>query len=195
LPDGRIVLVIADVSGKGVPAALLVSSFHAFLGAYLEGTVALVDLAQRLNGAIYRASTDDRFITAFLGLLDPDTGKLQSISAGHNPVYIARKNGSMEELSAGGVALGMLDMQFPYMSDEVIIGKGDRLLLYTDGITGATNEGSAQYDNCHPLKEFVAENGNMSAKEFVNSLISNIKQFCGSAPQADDITALYIIRS
>ncbi len=194
LSDGRIALVIADVSGKGVPAALLVSSFHAYLGAYLEGAVSLVQLTQRLNDAIYRASTDDRFITAFLALLDPKTGKLESVSAGHNPVYLVKSNGKVQELSAGGVALGMLDMEFPYQTDEVVIERGERLLLYTDGVTEAINEQEELYDNIVPVKEFIIKKRQQSAQEFIDALISDIKRFSGAAPQVDDITALYLIR-
>jgi sigma-B regulation protein RsbU (phosphoserine phosphatase) len=101
----------------------------------------------------------------------------------------------VQELSAGGVALGMLDMDFPYQTDEVVVEHGDRLLLYTDGVTEAINEQEQLYDTITPLGEFTAKNKDQSAKAFIDALISDIKRFCGSAPQADDITALYLIRS
>lgn len=192
--DGRYALTVADVSGKGVPAALLVSSFHAYLGGYLEGRMPIVQLAQKLNNAIYRASTDDKFITAFFAVLTPATGELESLSAGHNPVYLLRKNNTVEELSAGGLALGMMEIDFPYETNRVVLEKGDRLLLYTDGVTEAVNEKLELYDADHPLKEFVARTKPPAAKEFIQSLIVDIKEFSGSAPQADDITAMYLVR-
>ena len=194
LPDGRFALIIADVSGKGIPAALLVSSLHAYLSAYLEGTTPLVRLAQRLNTVIARASTDDKFITAFFALLTPATGDLETLNAGHNPAYLMRTDGSVQELAVGGVALGMLDIEFPFQTEHVTIGVGERLLLYTDGITEATNERNQLYDSDVPLKEFALRHSSEKAKLFVDSLINDIRKFTGNAPQSDDITAMYLVR-
>ena len=124
LPDGRFALVIADVSGKGVPAALLVSSLHAYLSAYIESGMPLRDLAVRLNRVICHASTDDKFITAYLGILTPATGEFESLNAGHTSTFLLRADGSVQELSTGGVPLGMLDMDFPFQSETVTIQAG-----------------------------------------------------------------------
>jgi serine phosphatase RsbU (regulator of sigma subunit) len=191
---GKFALVIADVAGKGVPAALLVSSLHAYLTAYLESPIAILDLARRLNRVICRASTDDKFITAFLAVLDPITGALESLSAGHNPVFLLRAGGKLQELALGGVPFGMLDMDFPYQSEKVELHPGDRLLLYTDGVTEATNEQNELYDTVVPLKQFVTQRATGKAQEFITALIADIKKFTGSAPQNDDITALYLTR-
>ena len=194
LSDGRCALVIADVAGKGIPAALLVSSFHAYLAAYLEGGYSLVQLAQRMNRVIYSASTDDKFITGFLALLDPRSGSLETLSAGHNPVYWIRNDGTMIELDTGGVAFGMIDIEFPFQSRTVAIEPGERLLLYTDGVTEAINEKEEQYDNVVSLKNFVLAKKPDEAGTFIQDLIEDIRRFCGMAPQADDITALYLVR-
>ena len=194
LEGGKYALVVADVAGKGVPAALLVSSLHAYLSAYLEGPIGVVDLARRLNRVICRASTDDKFITAFLAVLDPATGTLESLNAGHNPVFILRAGGTIDELTQGGVPFGMLDMDFPYQSEHTALGPGDRLLLYTDGVTEATNEKNELYDGAFPLKQFAAARAAGNAQEFIATLIADIKRFTGSAPQNDDITALYLTR-
>ena len=195
LDNGQVALIIADVSGKGVPAALLVSSFHAYLHAYLEHSVSLIPLTQRLNSAICAAATDDKFITAFIGLLDPKSGKVECLSAGHNPVYFLRRDKTVKELSVGGVALGMLQMDFPYQSEEITMEPGESMLLYTDGVTEAMNEKRELYDEVVPLKRFALENRERpSSKEFIDTLVSDVKRFSGSAPQADDITALYICR-
>jgi phosphoserine phosphatase RsbU/P len=194
LADGRYALVIADVAGKGIPAALLVSSLHAYLHAYLESTMSLVELVRRLNQVIYTASTDDKFITAFVGLLDPEAGTLESVSAGHNPVYHARADGTMEELNAGGIALGMLDMDFPYQSEFTTLAQGESLLLYTDGIPEAVDEAMQQYESHSPLKEFHQQRRSVPPPEFIKQLIADIQCFTGTAPQIDDITALYVHR-
>jgi sigma-B regulation protein RsbU (phosphoserine phosphatase) len=194
LADGRYALVMADVAGKGVPAALLVSSFHAYLSAYLESSVSLVDLTKRLNTVIYRASTEERYITAILALFNPVTGELESTNAGHTPMYLLRDGGAFHELGKGGLALGMMDMEFPYETDSVVLGRGDRLLLFTDGVSEAMNAAGTLYDGDGALREFVLRHRPDRSETFIHGLIADIQQFVGSAPQADDITALYLIR-
>ncbi len=194
LPDGRYAIVMADVSGKGVPAALLVSSFHAYLAAYLEDTTQLPELAVKLNRAICRASTSDRFITASFALLSPRDGSLESLNAGHPPAYLLRRDGSVQELAEGGVALGMLDMDFPYQSERVVLGPGDRLLLYTDGIPEAANGAGEFYQQNSSLAEYALQPREGGAGAFIQDLIGDIRKFTGNASQSDDITALYLMR-
>ncbi len=195
LPDGRFAMVIADVAGKGVPAALLVSSFHAYLTAYLEAGIPLVELARRMNRVISRASTEDKFITAFFAVLTPSSGALETVSAGHNPVFLRHKDGGLVELSVGGVPLGMLDMDFPYQSETLTMAKGERLLLYTDGIPEATDGRQRLYDEDFPLKDYVRAHVPPRADAFIQELIADVKNFTGSAPQNDDITALYLLKT
>jgi sigma-B regulation protein RsbU (phosphoserine phosphatase) len=195
LADGRYALVMADVAGKGVPAALLVSSFHAYLSAYLESRVTLVDLAKRLNTVIYRASTEERYITAILALFNPATGELESINAGHTPMYLLRKEGTFVELGRGGLALGMMDMDFPYETDSVVLERGDRLLLFTDGVSEAMNAAGNLYDTDGALRDLVVRHRPGRSEQFIRALILDIQRFVGPAPQADDITALYLMRT
>jgi serine phosphatase RsbU (regulator of sigma subunit) len=185
LPDGRYALVMADVAGKGIPAALLVSSFHATLSAYLEQHASLVDLTKRLNVAMYRASTEERYITSVLALFDPRTGELESTNAGHTPMYL---------LGKGGLALGMLDMEFPYETDSVTLEHGDRLLLFTDGVSEAMNASGNQYDADGALRTFMVRCRPGASQAFITDLIGDIQRFVGTAPQADDITAMYLLR-
>ncbi|MGA9120141.1 MAG: PP2C family protein-serine/threonine phosphatase [Bacteroidota bacterium] len=194
LADGRYALVIADVSGKGVPAALLVSSLHAYLSAYLESPISLVDLARRLNRVIWSAATEDKFITAFLALLTPATGELTSVNAGHTPVYLLRKDGAVQELSSGGVPFGMLELDFPYTSESVVVEPGERLLLYTDGIPEAMNPSGELYDTVKPFKDFFTGHVPPTAEQFVREMVLEMKDFMGNASQSDDITAMYVIR-
>jgi phosphoserine phosphatase RsbU/P len=194
LPGGRFAFVVADVAGKGINAALLVSSFYAFLSAYLENTVPLLEIARQLNRAVCRASTSDKFITCFLAILDPATGEIESLNAGHTPGYLLRVDGNIRELSAGGVPFGMLEMDFPFESETVTMMTGERLLLYTDGVTEAANEKSELYDAANPLKEFVVRQRPGRAEEFIKALITDVRRFTGNATQSDDITAIYLLR-
>ncbi len=194
LPDGRYALVVADVTGKGVPAALLVSSLHAYLSAYLELSNTLAELLGKLNKALCNATTDDKFVTAFIAVLSPETGELEFSSAGHNPGYLLKADGMVEEINIGGPPLGAFDLDFPYLSGRTSIGKGERLLLYTDGVTEAMNEKDELYERKLSLSDFLARNKPDRADTFITDLIADIRKFTGSAPQSDDITVLYLRR-
>ncbi len=194
LPDGRYVLVMADVAGKGMPAALLVSSLHAYLSAYLETPISLAELAGRLNKVICRTSTADKFITAFIAILTPGTGEVEAVNAGHNPVYRLKQDGTIQEIKASGVPFGMLDLDLPYQNERIVLSKGERLLLYTDGIPEATNEQNQLYESAVPLQEFLKRHKSDNAEAFIQDLIDDIRKFTGRASQSDDITALYLVR-
>lgn len=194
LGDGRMALVIADVAGKGIPAALLVSSFHAYLTAFLDQTGTLVELAQRLNRAIHHASTAERYITALIGILDPASGMLHSINAGHNPAYVLRNDGTLLELSKGGIAFGMIDMDFPYEQDTLRLEHGERVLFYTDGVTEAMDRAGQFYDHDDALRTFFMNTKPDRAEEFVHALLADVARFTVAALQSDDITAMYLLR-
>lgn len=195
ISDGRYALVIADVTGKGMPAALLVSSLHAYLSAYLELSNSLPTLLTKLNKALYNATTDDKFVTAFFALLTPGTGEIEYSSAGHNPAYLLRNGTSVEKLQVGGPPLGAFDIDFPYDSERVRVGKGECLFLYTDGITEATNAKNEMYEEKIDLSDFMAKRRKMSAENFITDLIADIQRFAGPVPQSDDMTVLYLARN
>ncbi len=193
LLDGRYAFVIADVAGKGVPAALLVSSLNAALNAYLESNFILNDIAFKLNKMIFSATPPDKYITFFIALLTPQTGELEILNAGHNPIYLLRKSGEIKELTTGGLAFGMLDMDLPFESEKLFLESGEKLLLYTDGIPEAMNENEDVYEDQRLIDFFKLKNFE-NAKLFIDELMSDIKSHTGSTPQSDDITALYLIR-
>lgn len=194
LPDGRYALVMADVAGKGMPAALLVSSLHAYLSAYLETQMSLSELARRLNNVIYRISTSERFVTAFIALLNPATGVVEAVNAGHNPVYWLKNGGPIEEIKASWVPLGMLDMEPNYQNERFVLGKGDGLFLYTDGIPEATNDQGQQYELATPLPEFLSRYRSVEAGGFISKLLDDVRTFLAETPANDDMTALYLVR-
>jgi len=194
LPDKRYALVVADVAGKGMPAALLVSTLHAYLSAYLETQMSLGELSTRLNRAIYHASPDDRFITAIIVMLDPATGEIESVNLGHNTGYVLRKDNSVHELKEGGLALGMLDVEFPYTTDKLTLEPGERLWLYSDGVPEAANHKHELFDSGTPLPAYTQSHKPDQAQLFIDDLIGEIRAFTGNAPQSDDITALYLLR-
>ena len=133
-------------------------------------------------------------ITAFFALLTPENGDLECLSAGHNPAYILRNDRSLVELHAGGLPLGTIDMDLPYKSERATLQKGERLFLYTDGVTEAENESHVLYENEFPVTDFLARHVPDSSETFIDELLVDIRKFTRSAPQNDDITAMYLRR-
>ncbi|KUG25221.1 serine phosphatase rsbu, regulator of sigma subunit [hydrocarbon metagenome] len=193
LPNGKVALVMADVAGKGVPASLLVSSLSASLHAYLETDISLDELAVKLNKIIYQSSTADKFITCFISILNPPTGELDIINAGHNPSLHLRQSKLLEKIEAGGIALGMFDMGLPFKSEKRKIEEGERILMFTDGIPEAMNEYEDEYSD-ERLEKFCLDNCFHDADKFINELVADVRSFTKDTPQSDDITALYLIR-
>lgn len=195
LNDGRFMFIMADVSGKGVAAGLLVSTLHASVHAYVESPFKLTELVRKLNRVIHEAATPEKYITAFFAVLEPQSGRLESVNAGHNPIYLLKGEGAVEELKTGGIPLGMMGAPFPYESMEHTLDEGSRLLMYTDGVTEAINENEEEYDDFRPLKDFLHAHGGGRPGDFLAALIDDLHAFTGETPQSDDITALYLIRS
>lgn len=191
LGRGKFAFIIADVAGKGIGAALLVSTLDAALYSYLQFDIPLTEMSDRLNKLIYKSSPSDKYITFFIAVLDSHTGELDIVNAGHNPIFLLRKDGSLEKLDAGGVGLGMFDFGIPFTGKKSVMNSGDRLFLYTDGIPEAMNEKEEEYTD-EKMISFFQINSHISSQEFINALVSDVKNHTGAAPQSDDITALIL---
>lgn len=194
LGNGRYALIIADVAGKGIGAALLVSTLNAALNSYLQFDIPLTEMSDRLNKLIYKSSPSDKYITFFIAVLDSSTGELDIVNAGHNPIFLLRKNGTLEKIDAGGVGLGMFDFGIPFGGQKSVLNSGDRLFLYTDGIPEAMNEKEEEYSDEKMIKYFI-EHSDQSSDVFIKSMVNDVKNFVGITPQSDDITALILKRN
>lgn len=192
LKDGKYLLIIADVAGKGVASGLLVNTLNASLNAYVENEFTLTEVAGFLNKIIYNASTPEKYITCFIAILEPDSGVIEYLNAGHNPIFYSSKR-KIIKLDKGGLALGMLDFELPYESSFINIEPGEKILFYTDGITEAMNENGEEFSDENLESFFLNENYNC-AESFIKNIIENVKKHTGDTPQSDDITALYICR-
>ena len=191
LADGRIGLVIADVSGHGVPAAFFMAvartslrdmaAHHADPGACLAQT----------NRVLCAQNPMDLFVTVFYCLLDPRTGVLRYANGGHNPPYLRRADGQIEALDGqGGLVLGVMpDAEFPDHTLE--LRAGDRLVLYTDGLTEAFNAANEPYGAERLIAQLRA-GGELAASPLIERICASVKVFCGSAGQSDDITLTVI---
>lgn len=193
LGNGKYALIIADVAGKGISAALLVSTLDAALYSYLQFEISLPELAERLNKLIYKSSPSDKYITFFIAVLDSSSGELDILNAGHNPIFLMRKNGQLEKFEAGGVGLGMFDLGFPFAGQKSKMDCGDKLFFYTDGITEAMNVNDEEYSD-EKMLNFFKFNSDYSPAVFIDLMVKDVKQYTASVPQSDDITLMFLKR-
>lgn len=184
--EPKLGLVIADVSGKGTPAALLVSTLQASFRALVESHD-LAETVTRLNKVIYKASPSYNYITFFYGVLDLKTRCFRSINAGHNdPLLYRPRTGEWRRLSKGGFCLGMFDWG-TYEVEETQLEPGDLLFLYTDGVTESTNEQGEEFGE-ERVRALLAETAHLPIDEMSARLSSAIRDFVGAAAQHDDLT-------
>jgi sigma-B regulation protein RsbU (phosphoserine phosphatase) len=193
LKDGRIAIVIADVSGKGVPAALLVSTLHASLHAFIDGASNLADLARRLNVVVHENTEAERFITLFMAVLDPNEGALTYVNAGHNfPFVLRTKQSSIQPLSSTGLPLGMFD-KVEFQQEVVKLEPSDYLVMYTDGVTEAMNNAMDEYGESR-LRQMMIGSSDKPASGLLGGIVSDVEKFVAGEPQSDDLTMLVLKR-
>ena len=191
MSTSRTGIMIADVSGKGVPAAL----FMALSRIVVRVTAMWFNKPQEVisfaNPIIASNSKTGMFVTLFYGVIDKETLTLTYVNAGHNPPIVLRKEtGEIEELALTGVAIGAME-DAEYTQESIPLAKGDVVVLYTDGITEAVNDKEEMFD-VPRLIETIRKNGNSSSQEIVNEIISAVFSFSGSEPQYDDITLMVV---
>ena len=187
LDDQRFIFVVADVSGKGIPGAMVVSNMQATLRAFLQYSADLKSVVSKLNEVIIRQTTSDRYITFFIGIYDHSSQQLKYINAGHNPPVLVSKNGEITELRTGGVFIGYLP--WDYESASVPFVKGDTLVLYTDGLVEAMNKNEDEFE-FDRLKEILKKHHTENSKTLLNRIFKQVKKHIGSNPMEDDFTLL-----
>ena len=189
LNDNTVAFLAADVSGKGIPAAMFMMTAKTIIKDLAESGMPVNDIFTKANEKLCENNESGMFVTAWMGILDVATGKMQFANAGHNPPLLKRVNGDFEYLKtrAGFVLAGMEGVR--YRIGELTLCPGDRLFLYTDGVPEATNTENKLYGEDR-LLAFMNENAKMEATELLPTLKGNIDEFVGEAPQFDDITML-----
>ena len=189
LSDTTVAFLAADVSGKGIPAAMFMMTAKTIIKDLAESGMAVNDIFTKANEKLCENNESGMFVTAWMGILDMTTGQVTFANAGHNPPLLKRANGAFEYLKtrAGFVLAGMEGVR--YRAGEIILNPGDRLFLYTDGVPEATNTENKLYGEDR-LLSFMNQNASMEATKLLPALKANIDQFVGEAPQFDDITML-----
>ncbi|MGB2645757.1 MAG: PP2C family protein-serine/threonine phosphatase [Candidatus Acidiferrum sp.] len=187
--NGKVMLVIADVAGKSIPAALLMATLQASLRTIAGEGTPLEELVVRLNHYASAHSLDGRrFTTAVLAEYDPATRRLAYVNAGHNPPILRRAGGEAEKLEAGGLPLG-IDASASYDTATIELKSGDALILYTDGVIEAFNDKAEEFGNDRWLQAIRAL-PDWGAQESLQFLMKPVDEFVGFTRQSDDITCL-----
>jgi phosphoserine phosphatase RsbU/P len=179
IDDEHAALCVADVVGKGLPAALLMANFQASLKSLSSQCLSPAEVSTRLNDVLYANIPLHKFVTAFYGVLNIPDRTLAFTNAGHNPPLLVRGDGECVRLDAGGCVLGAFP-GIPYAQGEVKLQNGDRLVLFTDGLTEAIDAVGEQFGE-HGLMRLLTDHRHRSAEELKDILFNAVTDFCGSA--------------
>ena len=188
--DNQYGIAIGDVSGNGIPAALIMAAFRASLKAEIRNNFAIRAILSKVNGLLYESIERDRYVTAAYGVLDSKNKIFTFSNAGHNPPVLFRSEGNIQFLKEGGMALGV----FPnstYEENSVFLKTGDIVLFYTDGVTEVKDSNETEFGE-NRLMETVIAAKNKSSKGIINYIIEEIKNFNNKREFEDDVTLIVL---
>ena len=193
IDDHRIGFTIADVSGKGVPAAIFMAVSRTLIKATGLRDVASNVCIQMVNDMLCGESVESMFVTVFYGIYDLKTGEIDFTNAGHNPPYILHADGTVEMLKTEcNLVLGAIE-GMTFKNESLQLNPGDALVMYTDGVTEAENKEHEQFGEAR-LEATLAELKGAESKQIVDTVNAKVKEFVNGAAQSDDITQLVIRR-
>jgi sigma-B regulation protein RsbU (phosphoserine phosphatase) len=192
LEGGKMGVCLGDVSGKGLPAALLMANVQATLRGQtlLGGDVA--SCVRRSNRLLFESTPPEKFVTLFYGALDPANHAFNFSNAGHDHPCLFRNDGKTVRLESGGIVLGILP-DYAYESGSVVFGPGDVLVIYSDGIVESMDAGNEQF-GIGRLTDVIAANLGESARGILGAIVEAAQRHAGAAPQYDDMTVVVVKR-
>jgi sigma-B regulation protein RsbU (phosphoserine phosphatase) len=193
LDDGRVVVTVGDVAGKGSPAALLMALLLAMMRTLVDEKLEAAALVTRLNTQVCRHAPPSRFITLFYAVFEPLTGALTYVSAGHMPPLLVRGTGACERLSEGGIALGMFEHS-TYTTGQVLLQPGDLLSVYSDGITEAENPAGKPFDEIG-LETALKASARNTLADIGAAVVRAVERHTDDKRFADDLTILLLRRT
>ncbi|MBN1542492.1 SpoIIE family protein phosphatase [candidate division KSB1 bacterium] len=188
LENARVACVIADVSGKGVGASLLMSNIQASIHSLITGYNDWAAMIARINNLIYSRTSYDKFITLFFIEIDPRRMQATFVNAGHNPPYLMRSDGTLLPLEEGGLIIGMMP-DVVYRSGTIPLQKGDLILMFTDGVTEARNQNGEEFEETG-VQNFLLSHRDCSVQEIVDRLLTCVREFAQDGILPDDLTVL-----
>jgi len=191
LPDGRTLVTLGDVSGSGMPAALLMSNLQAALRMSVAADGDPAQIVAQINQHICSTTDTSRFATLFLGIVDPGSRTLSWVNAGHNPPFLFHDSGSCEELEATGIPVGFV-ADAVYESSTTTLAPGDRLMVLSDGITEAFNASEEMFGDDR-VKDLVGSKGSIASDDLVKEILGAVDEWCtGSTAYTDDRTIVIL---
>jgi serine phosphatase RsbU (regulator of sigma subunit) len=190
LGDGRTIIVAGDVAGKGLGAAVLVSSIVPSTRLLLSRENDLAEAAGELNRQVFRSTDAVRYATLFFGVLDRASGRLDFVNAGHNAPVVIGSDGAVREIAATGVPIGLME-DAPFGADSVTLESGDLLAVFSDGIDEAIGPDDAFYET-ERIRDLLVEHRGLPAAAIVERAIDDVRSFTEGAPQSDDIVLLVV---
>ena len=193
LENERLLVVMADVSGKGAPAALLMSSLRASLHGMIPGAESLAELAGQLNRFVHGSTDATEFITLFFGLIDPKSGGFSYVNAGHEPPCLVHGEKRIERLTEGGLMMGAF-ADAPYTEGHTRMEPGDLLFLYTDGLTEAHNPAAEMFGEDRSL-DCLREVASLDPEDVLRTTLAKVDAFVEGAEASDDITLVAMRRT
>lgn len=188
--DGRLGVIVADVSGKGIPAALIMASFRAYTHALFGIDFSLRAVFKRLNQLLTDSIEERHFVTAFYGEVDDDGRRMFYLNAGHNPPLLVSGKEPARFLSTGGIPLG-IQRDAAYSEDIAYFNRGDVLVLYTDGVTEAEND-DGQAFGLERLERLVREHIQADAQTICDAIVDDTKRYLGAQQRSDDVTVVVV---
>jgi sigma-B regulation protein RsbU (phosphoserine phosphatase) len=189
---GKVIFVLGDVSGKGLPAALLLGLLHGGVYAWVSNPAggSLEEGARNLNGLLCRKTSRERYSTMFWGCYDPAAASLTYVNAGHLPPFLVRRDGAagprIVRLEQGGPVLGLLP-DSDYVQASVPVARGDLLVLYSDGLTEASNKNGEEYGEDR-LREMIERHASAPPFQLRSAVLEDVERFLGGKPLTDDLT-------
>ncbi|NBO65760.1 MAG: FHA domain-containing protein [Acidobacteria bacterium] len=190
--DGRHVVALGDVSGKGTGAALLMSSIHAAVRANTRTHLSACEVVTEINNYICDNSPANRYVTLFYSEIDPDTHRMTYINAGHNPPILVRTSGGLQRLDIGGLPVGITPLA-AYTQGEVTLGSGDVLVIFSDGVTDSLSESGEDFGETR-LISAISENRHRTAAGIRDRIDEALGRFVGKASSVDDLTVVIVKR-
>ena len=192
IDEKRLAFCLGDVSGKGLPAALLMANLQAAVRSQTMAGTSLTSCLERANALLFRNTSPEKFATLFFGCLDTGDHVLHYCNAGHNhPFLITDKTGPLR-LSEGGLALGCFE-SFPFAENQVQLNPGDRLVVFSDGISEAVNHADEEFGEAQVYDLAVANRG-ASAAELIEKILQEVSRHAADQPQMDDMTLVVVQR-
>lgn len=192
LDDGRMLIALGDVSGKGTAAALLMSSLHAAVHAQAKTNLSVVDKINFINNYLAENTPANRFVTLFMAELNPKDGSIRFVNAGHNPPLIVHSGGTTEQLGSGGLPLGIMS-GYAYTEGHARLYPGDVLVLYSDGVSEANNPTGEEF-GLDRLSDVIHKHLDKPANRLRDRIEDALSKFADNTPAGDDITFVIVKR-